>query len=387
MKKLIALSLSVALASTLFVSPTNTAQAANAPTPTAVATKQSNSYQMIRSTLIENGVTGKFNPSKIAPKDVGALIQKVIQENPEILYYKSATVWSNGKIEFFYDLPATTMRKNRAALRTKVDKILATITKPGMSEFDKVKAVHDYLVLNTAYDYANYQKNTIPVDSYTAHGALIGGIAVCDGYTKAAQLLLNRLGIENHYVSGNTNDGLHSWNQVKVNGSYYFLDTTWNDPVPNKPGTVAYDYFLVTSDQLRKDHGWDEKKWAAATNKQYSYFGDFSHMVQVGSTYYYSSKSDNNKLYKIASNGKHKKKVGDVRAPYFAIAGNDIYFSNYSNQGFLYKMKTDGTKLEKLNSIHSIDITLAGNVLHFTDSNSKKPMKLALNNTGKVAAK
>lgn len=273
MKKLLALSLSFALASTLFTANPSSAQATTASAqPAVAAVKQSNSYDMIRSTLIKNEVIGQFDPAEISPNEVGALIKKVVQENPEILYYKSANVWSSGKIEFVYYLSADVMNKNRVALNAKVDKVVASINKPGLSDFDKVKAVHDYLVLNTAYDYVNQQKNTIPADSYTAHGALLGGIAVCDGYTKAAQLLLNRLGVENHYVVGNIADGLHSWNQVKINGNYYFMDVTWNDPVPNKPGTVSYDYFLVTSDQLRKDHSWIEKNWAVATDKQYSYF-------------------------------------------------------------------------------------------------------------------
>ncbi len=386
MKKIISLSLSFALASSIFVGSPNSANAANfsaQPAVAAIAAKTSqyeNSYQMIRSTLLENGAVGRFDPSEMSPKEVGALIQQVVQENSEILYYKSANVWSDGKIEYVYYLPAETMKKNRIALNAKVDKVLASIDKPGMSDFDKVKAVHDYLVLNTAYDYANQQKKTIPADSYTAHGALLGELAVCDGYTKAAKILLDRLGIENHYVVGHIKDGLHSWNQVKLNGNYYFMDITWDDPVPNKPGVVSYDYFLVTSDQLRKDHTWDEKNWAVAVDKQYSYFQDFKNMVQVGNDYFYSSKADNQKLYKMASNGKNKQKVNDVRAPYFAVVGNDIYFSNYSNGGYLYKMKTDGTKLEKLISVHSVDIAVDGNILRFTDSTSKKPMSLALNN-------
>lgn len=277
MKKLLTLSLSLVLASTLFIGTPNFAHAAKSqvqPAVSAVAktTKQSNSYNMILSALVKNEVVGQFDTVEITANEVGALIKKVAQENPEVLYYKSANVWSNGKIEFAYYLPADVMKKNRVALDAKVKKIVASINKPGLSDLDKVKAVHDYIVLNTAYDYTNQQKKTIPADSYTAHGALLGGIAVCDGYTKAAQLLLNKLGVENHYVVGNIADGLHSWNQVKLNGNYYFMDVTWNDPVPNKPGTVAYDYFLVTSDQLRKDHSWTEKNWAVATDKQYSYF-------------------------------------------------------------------------------------------------------------------
>ncbi|WP_318618233.1 transglutaminase domain-containing protein [Sporosarcina sp. YIM B06819] len=276
MKKLLTLSLSFVLASTLFIGTANFAHAAKAPAQPAVSAvaktvKQSKSYSMILSALAQNDVIGQFDPTEITANEVGALINKVTQENPQVLYYKSANVWSNGKIEFAYSLPADVMKKNRVALDAKVKKVVASINKPGLSELDKVKAVHDYLVLNTEYDYANLQKNTIPADSYTAHGALLGGVAVCDGYTKAAQLLLNKLGIENHYVIGQIGDGLHSWNQVKLNDNYYFMDVTWNDPVPNRPGIIAYDYFLVTSNQLRKDHSWIEKNWAVATDKRYSY--------------------------------------------------------------------------------------------------------------------
>lgn len=278
MKRILAVSLSLVLVSTFFTISPISANAKNFSTQVAASTvssktnKQSNSYNMIRSTLIKNESIGQFDPSEISPKEVGTIIQQVVQENPEILYYKSANVWSNGKIEYIYYLPAHTMKKNHAALNVKVNKVVASINKSGLSDLDKVKAVHDYIVLNTAYDYVNQQKKTIPADSYTAYGALVGGIAVCDGYTKATQLLLTRLGIENHYVVGNIANGLHSWNQVKLKGNYYFMDVTWNDPVPNKPGTVAYNYFLVTSDKLRKDHSWNEKKWAVATDKQYSYF-------------------------------------------------------------------------------------------------------------------
>ncbi|WP_342513089.1 DUF5050 domain-containing protein [Sporosarcina sp. FSL K6-1522] len=383
-KQLLSLSLALALASTTFISSPASANTATAPvqapitTLSTYATDYANSYEMIRSALVNNETFGQFDPTEISSKEIGTLIRQIVQENPDILYYKSASVWASGKIQFNYYLPADVMKKNRAALDAKVEQVLKSINKPKASDYDKVKAVHDYLVLNTSYDHVNQQKKTIPADSYTAHGALIGGTAVCDGYTKAAQLLLNRLGVENHYVVGNIKDGLHSWNQVKINGKYYFMDITWDDPVPNKPGQIEYNYFLVTSEQLRKDHSWVEKSWPVATDKQYSYFADFKNPIENGNFFYYSSKADNHKLYRISKDGKNKQRVNNVRAPYFSIAGNSIYFSNYSSGGHLYKMNLDGTKPVKLNSIHSINLSLNGNVLHFTNNATKAAMKMTI---------
>ena len=134
-----------------------------------------------------------------------------------------------------------------------------------------MKAVHDYIVLNTAYDYENFLNDTVSRNSYTAFGSLIEGVAVCDGYTKATSVLLDKLGIENHYVVGYLpNGGLHSWNMVKISGEYYHLDTTWDDPVPNRDGYVSHKYFLVTTDQLLKEgRKWEVSQYPTSSKLAY----------------------------------------------------------------------------------------------------------------------
>lgn len=286
--------------------------------------------------------------------------------------------WANGDIEFSYSIPDSAIKNNKAALSIEADKVLAKIIKPGFTNFDKVKAIHDYLVLTVAYDHENFQKNTIPADSNTAYGALIKGVAVCDGYTKAAQLLLDRLGIENYYVDGYGNGGQHSWNLINLNGQYYFIDITWDDPAPNVKGTISYKYFLVSADQLRNDHKWNEANWPVAKSKTYSFLNDFSSMIESKGYYYYNSISDKDTLYRIKKDGKSKQKVNNVRAPYFAIIDDWIYFSNYSKGGFLHKMKTDGSKLQQLNSVHSVNLVVVNKQLHYTDSKTKKAHKLAI---------
>lgn len=144
----------------------------------------------------------------------------------------------------------------------KAEKIIKEIIKPEMSELEKEKAIHDYIVLNTKYDYDNYLKNTIPEEDHTLYGVLINGIGVCDGYAEATQLLLNMVGIKSIVVQGqvanNIGWGGHAWNIVQINGGYYQLDTTWDDSLDKTEGGVKYNYFNASDKELSRDHKWND---------------------------------------------------------------------------------------------------------------------------------
>lgn len=154
---------------------------------------------------------------------------------------------------------------------TKAKQILAEIIKPDMSEYDRELAIHNYLLLHIAYDYDNYKNNSVPADSYTIYGSLMKGIAVCQGYAYSAQLLLTMAGIESHIVTGTVDGARHAWNKVKIGGSYYNLDVTWDDPVPDVEGRLTYGYFNVTDEELRRDHSWSDQL-PKATAIIYNYY-------------------------------------------------------------------------------------------------------------------
>ena len=116
----------------------------------------------------------------------------------------------------------------------------------GASDFDKARILHDYLVLTCAYDEENYNAGTIPAASYSAYGALVNHVAVCNGYTLAYQKLCQAAGLECQVVRGVN----HAWNVVKIDGQWYHVDTTWDDPVPNRPNTTRYTYFLLSQNGI-----------------------------------------------------------------------------------------------------------------------------------------
>ena len=74
--------------------------------------------------------------------------------------------------------------------------------------------------------------------------------------------LLKGAGIQNKivegtaYASDNPQGQLHAWNLVLLDGKWYHLDTTWNDPVPDRDNEVSYTYYLRTDEQMGRDHTW-----------------------------------------------------------------------------------------------------------------------------------
>ncbi|WP_102272031.1 transglutaminase domain-containing protein [Cytobacillus massiliigabonensis] len=313
--------------------------------------------------------TASFPSQSISYKNVGTIINQVLEDHPEIFYFKheGTIAYSNGKIELKYKYPVKKIKEMVQNQDAKVKQILKQMIKPGDSDFNKVKAIHDYIVLNTAYDWENYTKGQVPDASYTAYGLMMNGEAVCEGYAQTMQLLLKKAGIEAYFVTGKANGGAHAWNLVKVDGKYYYVDSTWDDPVPNRAGEISYKYFLTPAAALKKDHSWDEKQFPAATSTKYSYFQDFYTVKESGDFFYYSSNKDNQKLYRMKKDGSGKKKLLNVSTPYFVLTKNYIYLSNYSNGGYLYQAKLDGTQLKKINNIHSIDLYVEKDKLIFTN--------------------
>ncbi|WP_052343599.1 DUF5050 domain-containing protein [Bacillus massiliigorillae] len=337
-------------------------------------------YTNILNALKNYQDTTTFPSKNISYKEVGPILTKVLADHPEIFYfqYKGTLFYSSGKIELKYKYSKATIKKMVQQLNMQVESIIDSTINDRASDFEKVKAIHDYVVLNSAYDYANFVNNTIPDASYNAYGLLINKIAVCDGYAKAMKLLLERVGIKTYYVTGTVNTGLHAWNLVNIDGEYYYIDTTWDDPVPNRKGRISYKYFLVPTSYLKKDHAWKSNEFPNANVDKYAYLREMSSFQETENYYYYSNSNDSEKLYRINKDGSGKVKILNARAPYFVIKDKTIYFSNYSQGGYLYKATIQGTGLTKMNKVHSIDLYIQESYLYYTNKDKGRLEKIRI---------
>ncbi len=145
----------------------------------------------------------------------------------------------------------------------KADAIIAAIITEDMSERDKIKAIHDYLILNCAYDYNNYVMGTVQPRSRLAIGVFEDKLSVCQGYTAAFNLLCREVGIRSVVIKGTSPSSTdeHAWNLVLVDGRLYHIDVTHDDPVPDTKGKVSYRYFMLTDAEMTAlGYSWDKSQ-------------------------------------------------------------------------------------------------------------------------------
>ncbi|SKA79200.1 Transglutaminase-like superfamily protein [Caloramator quimbayensis] len=211
------------------------------------------------------------------------LVNKIVQEDMDLSYINNISIESsynetsniNLNIKFDYNYPRETILNQQSEVNKKAKEIIDSIIKADMTDFQKELAIHDYIINNTRYDEENYYNGSIPWESYTSYGALIKGVAVCQGYASAMSKLLNLAGIENMIITGKANGEAHAWNLVKLDGEWYHVDVTWDDPIfyknGNKVDTIRYDYFNITDSQMMKDHTWDIDMYPKCTETKYRY--------------------------------------------------------------------------------------------------------------------
>lgn len=139
-----------------------------------------------------------------------------------------------------------------AYVNNKIPQILDTIINDTMNDHERVKAVHDYIVLNVQYDTSMNQGVNAP------YFALTEGKTLCNGYAMLMYQLLKELNIPVRLISGTAGSQNHAWNLVGLDGKWYHLDATWNDPIPDEHGRLLYSYYLLSDDVMKVDHHWSE---------------------------------------------------------------------------------------------------------------------------------
>lgn len=190
-------------------------------------------------------------------EEFDAVFCAVSYDHPEVLCFdKTSELRQVGKKYFYrptYALTSAECAKRTAELNAAADGIVLTLP-ASLSDYEKELFVHDYLCSVCRYT-PEEEGGRLKA---TAYDALILGKAVCEGYARAAQLLLQRLGIKTYLITGRgvNKDGQvenHMWNIVTLNGENYHVDVTWDD-IDDEAAEALHTYFNLTDSAVGVNH-------------------------------------------------------------------------------------------------------------------------------------
>ncbi len=162
-------------------------------------------------------------------------------------------------------LYATRMAKE---LNLSLNDILKQQISSDMGDYEKEKAIHDYMVTNYKFD-TSVTVYDLEHPSQSVEGLILYNKAICQGYSEVFDLLMKKIGIPSHMVWGQAAGENHVWNMVKLSGDWYMVDVTWDDPTPDQGSRVSYDYFNLTGEQLSLTHSWNKDQYPQALGTQF----------------------------------------------------------------------------------------------------------------------
>lgn len=157
-------------------------------------------------------------------------------------------------VEYYVDTKAEA-DKMVSQLRSKADGVIGNLKK-NTSDYQKIQALHDWLVRHVTPDENSYEGRD-DLWAPSAYGSIVDGRATCLGYAKGMFYLLSRAGYDTTFVVGKGHAAKHIWVKVRIDGKWYNIDATWDDPVgqtAGDPDLVCYDYFMVSDDYMSMSH-------------------------------------------------------------------------------------------------------------------------------------
>ena len=252
------------------------------PSKTIYKALESNKENMITGTYkIEFGNTfSDILDSADGQNELGDYYQSAIEaytyDNPDVFYlspskmylnietttFGSSTTYNvfinNGSDANYFTDEFSSESQVRSAINS-IEQVKNTlVSRRTGNTYEDIKMVHDYLVDNIEYD-TSLSKDNI----YDLYGALVNRVAVCEGYARSFKYILDEMGVPCVLVIGTGTNSRgeterHAWNYVEIDGNWYAVDCTWDDPVVvgggNLPQSSKYKYFLKGANEFNQDH-------------------------------------------------------------------------------------------------------------------------------------
>ncbi len=162
--------------------------------------------------------------------------QGVVESTDGIIESVDSGSYTSGYLYYIY---GSLSSSQQAEMDAAANEILDGVD-PAWDDLSKIMYVHDVIVSTREYD--------TTLTKYYAYDNLVNKTSVCQGYAEAMWYLLYKLDIDCRMVTSEKLN--HAWNVVCVDGKWYHLDATWDDPLVDVPGRSMHTYFMLSEDAI-----------------------------------------------------------------------------------------------------------------------------------------
>lgn len=254
---------------------------------------EKHAYNLILKSIYEMPEAIEIN--RIDSEMLDNVFYALLCDNPDLFFVGRKCVLRAENKKTWFSVDYTVDKTEYDAMKKELDETCAEITASFSNPEDIWQTeleIHDYVV-----DNCNYVLDDDLIGS-TAYGVLVNGSGACEGYSKAAKLLMDSAGIESAVISGEAESRKgekqpHMWNVVRLDGSWYHLDCTWDDPV-DESGDISktYTYFNLDNKSISVTHSKFSYDFGCSETKE-NYF------IKTGAFFESYSRDDEKKLAEI----------------------------------------------------------------------------------------
>lgn len=214
--------------------------------------------------------------------EVSVAIEAFINDHPEVFYlqsqYSSYVVSSfEGNIGYvklnYTEESIDAVNEKINLMKEKINEYTSEVE--GLTQYEKEVAIHDKLAHSVTYS----ELEELPRKYHTAEGTLLEETGVCDGFTKALQLMYDAVDIDSVIVLGLLENKPHAWCVVNIEENWYNVDITSSRSIIGETGIVNHAYFNLTHDKMEKIATFDNEEIIPKTESNKYDFYEYNNLI------------------------------------------------------------------------------------------------------------
>lgn len=212
-----------------------------------------NAYHAMKAGI--TALSPSFSVPRLEGRELADIFFRLRLDCPDIFYavsFRYRFYPGSDKAEMIpeYLFEKSKVKEHQKAMKARVEKLVRQAQ--AMAEPDKEQFVHDFACTAVTYD-----KLKKPY-SHEIIGPLGQGVGVCEGIAKTVKILCDSLGIWCIIAVSDANPEKkikyrHAWNIIRIGGSYYHLDATFDNSLSHN-GIIRHDYFNLDDRHIFRDH-------------------------------------------------------------------------------------------------------------------------------------